>query len=165
MAITLPEVLHGAEKTISLGRGLSSEKVSVKIPAGISSGKKLRVSGKGSPSQMGGPPGDLYLLIKVLPHPDYIRDDDNLIMDRKIPFSAAVLGATIEVPTLEGKKLQVKVPAGTQANARLRLKGHGLPTGPKGPRGDLFVKVNLEVPTKLNKNQKKLLDELQEAGL
>ncbi len=165
MSITLLEVLHGAKKTISLGRGSNAEKVSVKIPAGISSGKKLRVSGKGSPSQMGGPPGDLYLLIKVLPHPDYIRDDDDLVMDKKIAFTAAALGTSIAVPTLEGKKLQVKVPPGTQTNAKLRLKNHGLPSGPKGPRGDLFVRIGVEVPKKLNKNQKKLLEELGKAGL
>ena len=165
MAITLLEVLQGAEKTISLGRGSNAEKVSVKIPAGISSGKKLRVSGKGSPSQVGGPPGDLYLLIKVTPHPDYIRDEDDLLMDKKISFSAAALGTNIDVPTLEGKKLQVKVPPGTQANAKLRLKGHGLPHGPRGPRGDLFVRVVVEVPKKLNKDQQKLMEELKESGL
>jgi len=165
MSITLDEVLHGAEKTISLGRGAGAEKVSVKIPAGIESGKKLRVTGKGSPSPAGGPSGDLYLLIRVLPHKTFIREGDDLVVDRKIPFSMALSGNKLDVPTLEGKKLSVKVPAGTQANAKLRLKGHGLPSGPKGPRGNLYVRINVEVPKELSKAQKKLIKDLQENGL
>jgi len=165
LPITLTEVLNGGEKTISLGRGRDAEKVSVKVPAGIDSGKKLRVSGKGSPSPTGGPSGDLYLLIKVLPHAVFIREGDNLIVDRKIPFTSATLGCKIDVPTLGGKSLNVNVAAGTQPNAKLRLKGRGLPVGPKGPRGDLFVRINLEVPKELSKAQKILLKDLQESGL
>ena len=165
LSITLNEVLKGAKKTISLGRGSNAEKVSVKIPMGIDSGKKLRVTGKGAPSPAGGPPGDLYLLIKVLPHAIFSRDGDNLIVEHQIPFTSAVLGCSIDVPTLGGKSLKVKVAAGTQANARLRLKGRGLPTGPKGPRGDLYVKIDLEVPKKLTKAQKQLIKDLQESGL
>jgi curved DNA-binding protein len=165
LSITLNEVLTGVEKTISLGRSSGAEKVSVKVPKGIDSGKKLRVSGKGSPSPAGGPPGDLYLLIRVLPHATFNRDGDDLIVDRKVPFTSAALGCSIDVPTLGGKSLNVKVPAGTQSNARLRLKNRGLPTGPKGPRGDLYVRINLEVPKKLSKAQKQLLKDLQESGL
>lgn len=165
LPITLDEVLHGAEKTISLGRGGKSDKVSVKIPAGIESGKKLRVTGKGNPSQFGGPSGDLYLLINVLPHEAFTRDGDDLIVEQKIPFSHMVLGGKVDVPTLEGKTLSVKVPHATQANAKLRLKGHGLPTGPHGPRGDLYVRLNVEIPKSLDKEQKKLIVELQEKGL
>jgi curved DNA-binding protein len=165
LSITLNEVLKGAKKTISLGRGSNAEKVSVKIPPGIDSGKKLRVSGKGSPSPAGGLPGDLYLLIKVIPHAIFSRDGDNLIVDRKTPITSAILGCSIDVPTLGGKALNVKVPAGTQANARLRLKGRGLPAGPKGPRGDLYVRIDLEVPKKLTKAQKQLIKDLQESGL
>ncbi len=165
LSITLNEVLKGAKKTISLGRGSNAEKVSVKVPTGIDSGKKLRVTGKGAPSPAGGPPGDLYLLIKVLPHAIFNRDGDNLIVEHQIPFTSAVLGCSIDVPTLGGKSLKVKVPAGTKANARLRLKGRGLPTGPKGPRGDLYVKIDLDVPKKLTKAQKQLIRDLQESGL
>ena len=165
LSISLNEVLSGVEKTISLGRGSNAEKVSVKIPEGIDSGKKLRVLGKGSPSPTGGPAGDLYLLIKVLPHSTFSRDGDDLIVDRKIPFTSAALGCSIDVPTLGGKSLNVKVPAGTQANARLRLKNRGLPHGPEGPRGDLYVKINLEVPKNLSKAQKQLLNDLQDSGL
>ncbi len=165
LAITLEEVLNGSEKTISLGRSTGAEKVSVKIPAGIDSGKKLRVKGKGSPSPTGGPAGDLYLLIKVIPHNTFIREGDDLIVDRKIPFTDLALGTKIDVPTLGGKKLAVKVAACTQPQSKLRLKNKGLPSGPKGPRGDLFVRIGVEVPGELSKAQKKLLEDLKQAGL
>jgi curved DNA-binding protein len=163
LSISLDEVLNGAEKTISLGRG--GEKVTVKIPAGIESGKKLRVVGKGSPSPMGGQPGDLYLLIKVEPHLVFEREGNNLVIEKAISFSSAVLGTEIDVPTLNGKQFKVKVPAGIQPQSKLRLKGHGLPAGPHGPHGDILVKITVAVPKKVDKAQKKLLNELAEAGL
>jgi curved DNA-binding protein len=165
LPITLNEVLSGAEKTISLGRGSHAEKVSVKIPAGIQTGKKLRVTGKGSPSAVGGQPGDLYLLIKVLPHAIFTRDGNDLVIEKQIPYSAAVLGTEIAVQSLEGKQLKVQVPAGIQQNGKLRVKGHGLPDGPLAPRGNIYVKVTIEIPKNLNSDQKKLIQQLSEAGL
>ena len=164
LPITLDEVLTGAEKTLSLGRGAAAEKVSVKIPAGIETGKKLRVSGKGSPSPMGGPPGDLYLLIKVEPHPVFTREGSHLTMDLQIPYSSAVLGAEVEVPTLEGKQLKVKVPPGCQPQAKLRLRKHGLPDS-GGTRGDLLVKIVVAVPKTLSEGQTELVAKLKETGL
>ncbi len=165
LSITLNEVLNGAQKTISLRRTGKPEKVSIKIPAGIDSGKKLRIAGKGSPSPAGGQSGDLYLQIKVLPHPTFIRDGDDLIVDRQIKISTAILGSEIEVPTLDGPSLKVKVPAGSQPNARLRLKGKGLPAGPKGPRGDLYVRINVEIPKSLNNAQLQMVKDLRESGI
>lgn len=165
LGITLAEVMSGTDKTIALGRGASADRVSVKIPPGIEAGKKLRVSGKGQASAQGGPPGDLYLLINVLPDPNFTRDGNDLICEKLIPFSAAVLGDTIAVPTLEGKTLNVKVPAGIQPQAKLRLKGHGLPAGPLGPRGDLLVRFMVEVPKSLTTEQQALIQQLKEQGL
>ena len=165
LGITLSEVLNGVEKTISLDRGANADKVSVKIPAGIESGKKLRVAGKGSTSPQGGPSGDLYLLINILPDPNFSRDGNDLICENLIPYSAATLGGTIAVPTLEGKTLNVKVPAGIQPQAKLRLKGHGLPAGPLGPRGDLLVRFMAEIPKEISPAQKELLQQLQALGL
>jgi curved DNA-binding protein len=165
LAITLNDVLNGAEKTVSLRHRGQIENVSVKVPIGIEAGKKLRLSGKGSPSPAGGPPGDLYLLVKVMPHDIFSREGLDLVSQQKIPFSAACLGTTIEVPTLEGKQLKVRVPAGIQQNARLRIKGRGLPTGPKGNRGDIYVQIGSEVPKKLTGEQKKLVKQLAEEGL
>jgi curved DNA-binding protein len=165
LGITLSEVLNGTEKTISLGRGINADKVSVKIPAGIESGKKLRVTGKGSASPQGGASGDLYLLINILPDPNFSRDGSDLIVESLIPFSTATLGGTIAVPTLEGKTLNVKVPPGIQPQAKLRLKGHGLPSGPLGPRGDLHVRFMAEIPKEITPAQKELLQQLQALGL
>jgi curved DNA-binding protein len=165
LAITLNEVLTGTEKTISLARWASAEKVSVKVPPGIETGKKLRVSGKGSPSPMGGRPGDLYLLIKVRPHDTFSREGSNLIVECKIPYSAAILGTKIEVPTLDGKHLKVKLPAGSQSNAKLRLRGQGLPVGKGKAKGDLLAKVVVEVPKELTREQQELIKKLEEAGL
>ncbi|MDD5757687.1 MAG: DnaJ C-terminal domain-containing protein [Desulfobulbaceae bacterium] len=165
LGITLSEVLSGTEKTISLGRGANADKVSVKIPAGIESGKKLRVTGKGSDSPNGGPSGDLYLLVNILPDPNFSRDGSDLICESLVPFSTATLGGTVAVPTLEGKTLNVKVPAGIQPQAKLRLKGHGLPNGPLGPRGDLLVRFMADIPKEITAAQKELLGKLQALGL
>ncbi len=165
LAITLPEVLHGGEKTIALGRGPAGDRVSVKIPAGIESGKKLRIPGRGGPSPLGGPPGDLYLLINVQPHPDFAREGNDLIHEQPITFSAAALGGTIAVPTLEGKTLNVKVPPGIQPQSKLRLKGHGLPSGPHGHRGDLLVRFVSQVPAQLTPEQQELIERLKSLGL
>lgn len=165
LAVTLGEVLTGTEKTIALGRGAAAEKVSVKIPAGIEDGKKLRISGKGSPSPMAGPPGDLYLLIKTIPHETFTREGHHLTVELKIPYTAAVLGTEISVPTLDGHELKVRVPAGSQPQSKLRIKGKGLPCGPRGGHGDLFVRINIAVPKELDSTQKKLIEELAKIGI
>jgi curved DNA-binding protein len=135
------------------------------VPKGIRGGQKLRLAGKGSPSPMGGPPGDLYLVIKEQPHPSFTRDGSNLIMEKRIPFTKACLGSDITITSLEGKQLKVKVPAGIQQQSKLRLKGHGLPSGPKGGRGDIYVNIAIDIPKKLTDEQKGLLKELGEKGL
>lgn len=165
LSISLEDVLNGAEKTISLRRNGGNQNISVKVPKGIESGKRLRLTGKGAPSSSGGPPGDLYLKVTIQPHPVFTRDGDNLLMEKKIPFSAACLGTTVEVTTLEGKKFKVKVPAGVQQEARLRIKGHGLPAGPIAKRGDIYVKILVQIPKKLNREQKKAVKKLAELGL
>ena len=165
MSVSLNEILTGAEKTISLRQEGQVKSVSVKVPKGIRGGQKLRLAGKGSPSPMGGPPGDLYLVIKEQPHPPFTRDGSNLIMEKRIPFTKACLGSDINITSLEGKQLKVKVPAGIQQQSKLRLKGHGLPSGPKGGRGDIYVKIAIDIPKKLTDEQKKLIKQLVEKGL
>ena len=153
MTVTLEEVLHGAEKTISLRQNGQTQNVSVKIPKGIEDGKRLRLSGKGAPSSSGGPAGDLYLKVHVAGHSIFTRVEDDLVVEHRIPFSAACLGTTLEVATLDGKKFNVKVPAGVQQEAKLRIKGHGLPVGPIGQRGDLLVKIAVCIPKTLTPEQ------------
>jgi len=165
LSITLEDVLHGAEKTISLRRNGRAQNVSVKIPKGIESGKRLRLSGKGAPSPSGGPAGDLFLKINVEPHPVFTRQGDDLIIEKRILFSDACLGTEIEVNTIEGKRFKVKVPPGVQQEARLRIKGHGLPIGPIGKRGDMYVKIAIRIPQELSAEQQGLVGQLAEVGL
>jgi curved DNA-binding protein len=166
LSLTLDDVLENSEKLIAYqGDGSKQEKISVKIPAGISSGKKLRLAGKGSPGMNGGPNGDLYIKIKIMNHPVFTRENDDTLMTRDIKFSEAVLGTEIEVETIDKKTLRLKIPPGTQNNAKFRLKGYGMPHMNKKGRGDAFVYVNIEVPKKLTDEQEKIIKELSDTGI
>ncbi|WP_028582889.1 DnaJ C-terminal domain-containing protein [Desulfogranum mediterraneum] len=165
LKISLEDVLNGAEKVISLRHNGQPRNVTVKVPPGIEAGKRLRLSGKGSPSSGGGPPGDLYLKVAVDNDTLFHRDGDDLLLEQRIPFSQACLGTTVEITTLEGKKFNVKVPSGVQQESKLRIKGHGLPSGPGGTRGDLLVKIAIRIPTELNQEQEALIKSLAQAAL
>jgi len=165
LAVSLSEVLTGSDKTVSLRREGRMENVSVKVPAGIQDGKKLRLNGKGSPSPVGGPPGDLYLVVKVLPHDTFSREGNDLIVEKDVSYTAACLGTELTVTSLDGKQLKVRVPAGIQQQSKLRLKGHGLPSKPGGAKGDILVKVAVRIPKKLTEEQKQLVSKLKETGL
>ncbi len=165
LSVSLEDVLNGAEKNISLRRDGGTRNLSVKVPKGIESGKRLRLTGRGAPSSSGGPAGDLYLKVNVQQHPVFTREGDNLIMEKKIPFSDACLGTSVEITTLDGKTFKVKVPSGVQQESKLRLKGHGLPSGPIGKRGDIYVKILVKIPKKMSREQKKIVKKLAAAGL
>lgn len=165
LSITLEESVLGAEKKLALQKGNTTEEVNVKIPAGISSGKKLRLAGKGITGPYGGPTGDLYLNIQVLPHPIFSRDGDDLYVERTVSFSQACLGATIDVPTLSGGPKRLKIPAGTQSNTKIRMKGFGVPHLKGEGRGDQFVRIFVDVPKKLNARQSDIIRKLSEEGL
>ncbi len=164
LTISLEESAFGGEKRISYRKNGKMEEVSVKIPRGIPSGKKLRLAGKGIEGKNGGPPGDLYLQINIKGHSFFIREGDDLIVDKEINFSEAVAGATVEVPTLEGKKI-VRVPPGTQSHTKMRLKGLGVPHFQGEGRGDEYVKVIVKVPKKLTEKSRKLIEELAKEGI
>ncbi|OQX13697.1 MAG: integrase [Desulfobulbaceae bacterium A2] len=164
LALSLEEVLHGTEKTVAVPYN-GSGNVSVRVPKGIDEGKKLRVTGKGEPAPAGGQAGDLFLQITMAPHPRFVREGDDLVTTRQLCFSEACLGTTIEVETLDNKRFQVKVPPGAQQERRLRLKGQGLPSGPLGGRGDIYVRLGVRVPENLSPEQKELLQRLAETGL
>jgi curved DNA-binding protein len=165
LPLTLEEVLHGTKKTIVLDQGGENKKINVNIPKGMVSGKKLRLSGKGQPGPFGGPPGDLYIRAKVLNNPGFTCVGQDLHIDKEIKLTDALVGTKIEVPTLEGKKLSLKIPPMTQHNTKMRLKGFGLPEMKKGQRGDLYVRVLVNLPKRLNRQQKALIQELAESGL
>jgi curved DNA-binding protein len=159
IAIPLEEAASGGEKRISYRRNGKVEEVSVRIPRGIPSGKKLRLAGKGGEGRNGGPPGDLYLQVSVREHPLFSQEGDNLVVEKEINFSEAVLGTNIEVPTLEGMK-KVKVPPGTQGHTKMRLKGLGMPHFQGEGRGDEYVKVIVKVPKRISEKSKGLIQEL-----
>jgi curved DNA-binding protein len=165
LVVTLDDVMHGAEKNITLRTNGSTQNVTVKVPKGIEAGKKLRLKGKGAVSPQGGAPGDLYLKVEVAKHDRFAREGDDLVCEKLIPFSDACLGTKVEVETLDGKKFMVNVPSGIQHEARLRIKGHGLPSGPMGHRGDIYVKFGVQVPGQLSPEQEKVILGLREAGL
>ncbi len=165
LSVTLEDVLNGAEKSIALRNNGGNNSVTVKVPKGIETGKKLRLKGKGGQAPHGGIAGDLFLKIDVVKHDQYERDGDNLTFERNIPFSEACLGAKVDVETLEGKKFKVNVPPGIQGGSKLRLKGYGLPSGPNSGRGDLFVKVGVDILKELNEEQRDTIAKLQECGL
>jgi curved DNA-binding protein len=163
--IHLQDIVKTEQKTISYNLGGINQQIKVKIPAGIADGKKLRLAGKGQPGPEGGPPGDLYIKIKILDHPLFQREGDDLYLNREIKFSEAVLGTKIEVPTIDGKRLSLKIPAGSQNGSKMRLKGYGMPSMDGRGRGDAYVKIQVAVPKKLNEKQKALLEELKDLGL
>ncbi|MBU50439.1 MAG: molecular chaperone DnaJ [Deltaproteobacteria bacterium] len=145
------------------GDGLLEEtsEVVVDIPAGSYSGLKIRMRGKGEESPAGGPSGDLYVVIRVEDHDIFEREEDHVICEIPISFTQAALGARIDVPTLDGI-ITMKIPAGTQSETIFRLKRKGFPRLQRHGRGDQLVKVQVEVPTKLSKRQRELLEEFEE---
>ncbi len=142
------------------GKGVAAKnkKVTVKIPAGVDMGSKLRIQGEGEAGLRGGPNGDLYVVIHVEPHEIFIRQEDDIICEVPISFTQAALGAEIDVPTLEGNT-KIKISEGTQTGKVFRLKGKGINNIRGYGRGDQHVKVIVETPSKLNKEQIKLLQE------
>ena len=136
---------------------LRNESVSVKVPAGIQDGQKLKVKGKGQPSPNGGPAGDLVVSIKVKPHAVFTRDGDNIRVSVPVTYAEATLGATIEVPVLGGDPVKLKVAAGTPNGRTLRVKGKGVQFGSR--QGDLLATVEVMVPGHLPAKAKKLLEQ------
>ena len=165
LSISLEESVFGTDKKISFQLENRIEDINVKIPPGISSGKKLRLPSKGLSGHNGGPNGDLYLNINVLPHPIYSRDGNDLYIEKTIKFTQAALGTTIDVPTLDGSTKRLKLSPGTQNNTKIRMKGFGVPGLKGAPKGDQFVKINIEVPKKLSDKQIKLIEQLAEDGV
>lgn len=143
------------------GRVEREKSLEIKIPAGVETGSRLRVTGEGEAGINGGPPGDLYVVINVKEHEVFERQGANLYSAAPVTFAQAALGAEIKVKTLEGEE-DLKIPAGTQTGTVFRLKSHGMPTlGGRG-RGDLFVVATLITPKNLTKEQRKLLEQLAE---
>ncbi|MFH1407065.1 MAG: molecular chaperone DnaJ [Candidatus Omnitrophota bacterium] len=143
------------------GRLSVERKIHVKIPAGVETGMRIRISGEGEAGVRGGPRGDLYVLVYVKPHSIFQRQNDNILCEVPVGFVEAALGAEVEVPTLDGN-VKMKVPAGTQSGKIFRLRGKGIQGIHGGGRGDEMVRVIVETPTNLTNEQKELLRRFQE---
>lgn len=165
LALSLQEVITGTSKIVSFEHKGHTEKITVKIPKGMTTGKKLRLAGKGEPSSYGGPPGDLYIQAKVVTDPVYSVDKNDLMTTRVIKLSEALLGTNITIPTPDNKELSLKIPPGTRHGMRMRLAGHGIPDMKGKKRGDLFVIIHINIPKRLNKEQNNLIEELARTGL
>lgn len=144
------------------GRVQETKTLSVKIPAGVDSGDRIRLSGEGEAGEAGAPPGDLYVQISVKEHPIFTRDGANLYCEVPISFPTACLGGEVEVPTLSGK-VSLKIPSETQTGRLFRLSGKGVKPVRGGPTGDLMCRVRLETPVHLSKEQIELIRALDES--
>ena len=165
LPLTLQEVLHGTTKTIALEEAGQRKKINVKLPKGMVTGKKIRLAGKGQPGAFGGPPGDLYIQAKVFNDSPFSLVGRDLYIDREVKLTDAIMGTQIQVPTIDEKQLNLKIPAGTQHQTKLRMKGYGLPEMKGGRRGDLYARILVKIPKRLDKKQKSLIRELSKTGL
>jgi molecular chaperone DnaJ len=160
MGQTIPNPCGSCSGT---GTTKKRSQIAVRIPAGVDTGQRLKLSGEGEAGERGGDAGDLYVVINILPHDFFTREDADVICEVPITFSQAALGAEIEVPTLDGK-VKLKIPSGTQSHKILRLKGKGIPQLGAYGRGDQLVRVIVEIPTRLNTEQKELLKKFGETA-
>jgi molecular chaperone DnaJ len=154
-------IKHPCPECRGSGQRLKKVVTEVQIPAGVDDEMRVRIPGQGEPSPSGGPSGDCYCFISVLPHPLFEREGQHLVCRVPITYAQAALGTTLEVPTLEGRG-ELEVPAGTQSGAVFRMGGKGMPDPRRRGLGDLLVQVIIEVPKKLSKEEKSLLRDLAE---
>jgi molecular chaperone DnaJ len=141
------------------GRVRTNQDVAVEVPAGVSHGMDLRLEGRGEEGPNGGPPGDLYMTLRVAPHPVFERRGSDLSAVLELPVTQALLGVEVEVATLDGTET-VGLPAGTRSGTVLRLRGQGVPNLGRRGRGDLYLEVDLLVPTEMSKKERALVEEL-----
>ncbi len=169
--VSLEDAYHGATRTVTLqgheidGQGRmrpTVQNIQVKIPKGVTNGTRIRLAGKGGEGMGGGPAGDLYLKVHIEPHPRFSVDGHDLQVEVPISPWEAALGATVQVLTLDGS-VNLKIPAGTQSGQKLRLRGKGIPRNGDG-RGDLFAKVKIVVPKKLDAKEKELFSKMAEVS-
>ncbi len=158
MDIDFLDSVRGMTSKIALPTEGKVQKINVKIPPGVKTGSKIRLAKKGDSSPAGGPPGDLYIDIKVRPHPFFTRDGDDIYLQFPISLEEAIKGAQVEVPTIDGP-IKMKFPPGTQGGQKLRVKGRGVPHRDGEGRGDQYVIANIQIPKSLDAESMQLLEE------
>jgi curved DNA-binding protein len=165
LPLSIKEVAAGASKTVSFQRQDRSETITIKIPKGMTAGKKLRLVGKGEPSPYGGSPGDLFVEASILNDPVFEIDVNDLFILKEIKLSQAILGTNLLIPSIMDKELSLKIPPGIKHNTKMRLPGHGLPHMNSDKTGDLYVRIHVNMPKKLTEKQKELVEKLAETGM
>lgn len=158
MEIDFLDSVRGMTTKIAIPSEGKNEKIQVKIPPGVKTGSKIRLAGKGELSPNHGAPGDLYIEVKVKPHPYFTREDDDIYLQVPITLKEAVDGAQIEVPTIDGK-LNMKIPSGTQGGQKLRLKGKGVAHREGNSKGDQYVVVQIKLPPAVDDESRRLIEE------
>ncbi len=160
VSISFRDALFGKEIDLRLsGQGNAPHTITVRIPAGVSDGAKVRVKGRGAPGEAG--PGDLYVLVNVIPHPVFTRKGENLHINVPVTFTEAALGADISVPTIEGDEVKVRINPGAQNGKTLRIKGRGVKKGVNA--GDLMATIDVQVPQRIDGKAKKALEDFASA--
>ena len=163
VSVSLEEAFSGTTRTIQIQRPNGNlQTLEVKIPAGVRDGSRVRVAGKGSPGLGDAPPGDLYLVVKVLHNDRFRREGDDLYTVVDVALHTALLGGEVHVPTPKGSRLALKLPAETQNGKRFRLAGQGMPHLSGSGRGDLYAEVKVVLPTHLTERERQLVSELAE---
>jgi molecular chaperone DnaJ len=156
------QIIKNPCKTCAGGGRIEKERaLSVNIPAGVETGTRIRLAGEGEAGLRGGPAGDLYIFIEVDPHPIFQREAGNLFCRVPVSMTSAALGGDIEVPTIDGGRSRVKIPAGSQSGTQMRLRAKGMPALRGGPAGDMFIELAVETPVNLTGRQKDLLREFE----
>ncbi len=165
LPLVLREVAFGATKIVHFSHDNITENISVKIPPGMISGKKLRLVGKGERSRSGGDSGDLFVKSVVLPNKKFDVQDYDLKVKETIRFTEAILGTVVLLSTLDNGQLSLKIPPGTKHKTKMRVSGRGLPHMSGSSRGDLYVTIDVDMPDNLSERQRELIQELSNTGL
>jgi curved DNA-binding protein len=164
--LRLEDAQHGTTRRFSISHNGEARTVDVRIPAGVGEGSRVRIPGEGEHGTSGAKSGDLYLRVRLAPHPRFERQGKDLYVKVSVPLTTAVLGGEAEVETLVGKTLRLKIPAGTQNGQVFRLKGHGMPTvNHPDQTGDLYATVSVQLPRDLTADQRKHFEALAKEGV
>lgn len=163
--LTLHELINGTKKTITISQDGSTRAIEVNIPKGLTEGKKIRLAGKGETSPNSGPAGNLYIRSKFIPRDGYTIEGNDVLISKQVPLTHTLLGDTLEIITPDGMTLNLKIPAGTNHKAKMRIPGRGIPEMKGNGCGDLFVVINIIIPKELTAKQKEIIQQLQETGL
>ncbi len=163
--LTLDEVMTGVSKNLNISQDGAVKTISVKIPKGMIQGKKIRLAGKGQPSPYGGANGDLYITSNPIQPIGYELDGNNILTKKEIKLTESILGTKVDVTTPLGKTISLNIPAGTRHKAKMRLAGLGIPYMKGSKTGDLFVIIYINMPKKLNTEQKNIVEKLAQTGL